>query len=106
MEIIERLNEAVLDRDPAPAESTAKEALQKRIDPLEALQKGLIEEITAVGEKYQTGKFFLPDLVMAAEAFKAGINVLEPEPLKLKKERKSVGTIVLGTVAGDIHSVG
>lgn len=66
----------------------------------------MVEGITAVGDKYQTGEFFLPDLAMGAEAFKAGIKILEPELFKLRKERESVGVIVLGTVAGDIHSLG
>jgi corrinoid protein of di/trimethylamine methyltransferase len=104
--IIGRLSEAVLDRDPKSTELAAKEAVREGIDPLEAIEKGLISGITGVGDKYETGEFFLPDLVMGGEAFKAGIKILEPELLKLRIKRKSAGTIVLGTVAGDIHSLG
>lgn len=66
----------------------------------------LTKGITAVGEKYQAGEFFLPDLVMGAEAFKAGIRILEPELVRLKAERRSIGKVLPGTVAGDIRSLG
>jgi len=104
--IIEGLSEAVLNRDPKSAELAARGAVREGIDPLEAIEKGLIPGITRVGDNYQSGQFFLPDLVMGGEAFKAGIKILEPELLKLRIKRKSAGTVVLGTVAGDIHSIG
>jgi 5-methyltetrahydrofolate--homocysteine methyltransferase len=106
MEIFERLSKAVSDRDPALTESIAKEAVQKQIDPLEAIQRGLVQGIITVGYKYRTGEFYLADLIMGAEAFKAGMNVLQPELSRLRKESKVVGIVLLGTVAGDIHSLG
>jgi len=104
--IVERLSEAVLNLDPRSTEEVAKEAVRMRTDPLEAIEKGLARGIRQVGEKYGAGEFFLSDLIMGGEAFKAGLKVLEPELLRRKIERKSTGTFVLGTVAGDIHSIG
>ena len=59
-----------------------------------------------VGRQYGAGDMFLPDLVMAGEAMKAAVAVLEPEMQRTGAERKMLGKVVLGTVKGDIHEIG
>jgi trimethylamine corrinoid protein len=104
--VIEDLCEAVLTANPDVAKQTAEEALRQRIEPLDAMNNGLIKGIREVGERFGRGELFLTDLMMSAEAFKAGLSILEPELVKKKIEMKTIATVVLGTVQGDIHSIG
>jgi corrinoid protein of di/trimethylamine methyltransferase len=76
------------------------------IDPLKAIEEGLAQGIREVGNKFANGEVFLPELIMAAETMKKALEILEPELKKKKKERKTLGKVLLGTVAGDIHSIG
>jgi len=62
--------------------------------------------VNYVGEQFAQGEMFLPDLVLAGEAMKAAVAVLEPEMARRGAERKMLGKVVLGTVAGDIHEIG
>ncbi|MEM3613163.1 MAG: corrinoid protein [Candidatus Bathyarchaeia archaeon] len=104
--IIERLRLSVLNYNVDEAVSAAKEAVKLGIDLLRAIEEGLAKGIREVGEKFANGEAFLPELVMAAETMKKALEVLEPELRRAKKERKALGKVLLGTVAGDIHSIG
>ena len=103
---VERLKDAVLKLDPSLVGSEAKEALRLGVDPLDAIEKGLVPGIREVGRRFEAGEFFLIELVMGAEAFKAGVAVLEPQLSGNSKRKKPSGKVVLGSVAGDIHSIG
>ncbi|MGC8896025.1 MAG: cobalamin B12-binding domain-containing protein [Candidatus Bathyarchaeia archaeon] len=104
--VIEKLKLAVLDYNIEEAASTAKEVIKMGIDPLKAIEEGLAQGIREVGNKFANGEVFLPELIMAAETMKKALEILEPELKKKKKERKTLGKVLLGTVAGDIHSIG
>jgi len=104
--IIGELRRMILDYDVEGVTLAAKKAVEAGVDPLKAVEEGLARGIREVGDKFGEGKIFLPELVMAAEAMKSALEVLEPELKKKKKERKTVGRVLLGTVAGDIHSIG
>jgi corrinoid protein of di/trimethylamine methyltransferase len=104
--IIEKLRLAVLDYNSEEAVSAAKEVVKFKVDPLRAIEEGLAKGIREVGDKFAKGEIFLPELIMAAETMKKALEVLEPELKKEKKERKALGKVLLGTVAGDIHSIG
>jgi len=105
MKLLEELAQSVTAGDPNKARKLAASAVGE-MDPLEAIEDGLAKGAIVVGNKFEKGEIFLPDLVMAAEAMKAGIDVFESELLKTKKTRKSLGKVVIGTVAGDIHDIG
>jgi len=104
--LIEDLRNAVINYDAEGAENLAKKALSMNIDPLKVIEEGLTVGIREVGEKFANGEIFLPELIMAAEAMKKALDVLLPELKKTGKERKVLGKVVIGTVAGDIHSIG
>jgi len=101
-----QLRKAVEDFSSESATAAAQSALSMGIDPVEAIEKGLSRGVQAVGEKFADGEAFLPELIMAAEAMKAGVEVLRPVMLQKNLQRKSVGTMVIGTVRGDIHDIG
>jgi len=105
-EILGKLAQAVINCLPEESERLAREALKEGIDPLEAVENGLSKGIKVVGEGFEAGKAFLPDLMMAAETMKSGLRVLEPELRKSHRTLKSLRRVVIGTVAGDIHDIG
>ena len=82
--------------------------VQKAVDEGQEVKKimseGLIAGINIVGEKYDSGEFFLPEMVIAATAMKEGLKVLNP--LLKEGDVESAGTVVLGTAQGDIHDIG
>jgi len=100
------LRRTVLSYDVEGAILAAKKAVEVGVDPLKAIEEGLAQGIREVGNKFGKGEIFLPELVMAAEAMKKALEVLEPELKRKKKERKTLGRVLLGTVAGDIHNIG
>lgn len=104
--ITRELRRTVLSYDVEGAMLAAKKAVEVGVDPLRAIDEGLAQGIREVGNKFGKGEIFLPELVMAAEAMKRALEVLEPELKRKKKERKTLGRVLLGTVAGDIHSIG
>jgi corrinoid protein of di/trimethylamine methyltransferase len=103
--VLEKLKSIVLNFDIDNAEKVAKEAIEQKIDPFEAA-KVLTDAIREVGDGFAKGEYFLPDLVCAAEVLKKAIPIITAEIKKLGKESKSLGKVVIGTVFGDIHSIG
>jgi corrinoid protein of di/trimethylamine methyltransferase len=84
------MRQSIIDGDPEQVERLAHEALALGIDPLEAINRGFVEGVNYVGEQFGLGEMFLPD----------------PEMQRRGSQRASLGTVVLGTVKGDIHEIG
>jgi len=103
---LEKLSKSVIDGDIDTVKTAVKEALKAGINPLEIVDKGLAKGIRTVGERYGKGEIFLTELLMGAEAMKAGMEIINPEIQLQKKELKKVGSMVIGTVSGDIHDLG
>lgn len=103
-EMFQAAAKAIIDYDVAKAEATAKQALGSGVDPVALLEKGFIAGITEVGDRFDSGDVYLPELMMAADAMKAASAICEESfPKGAIKEKKK---IVIGTVAGDIHDIG
>ncbi|MFN8650324.1 MAG: corrinoid protein [Gemmatimonadales bacterium] len=100
------MRQSVIDGDADQARALATEALAQGIPPLDAINLGFVPGITYVGEQFGLGELFLPDLVLGGEAMKAAVSVLEPELARRGATRERLGTVVLGTVRGDIHEIG
>jgi 5-methyltetrahydrofolate--homocysteine methyltransferase len=81
-----------------------KQAIDEKITPRDALDKGLIAGMNVIGDKYKHHEIFLPEVLLAAKAMYAGMDVLKP--MFLKDEMPSLGRVVIGTVHGDIHDIG
>lgn len=106
-EVLEELKNAVTDFDEEKAVESARKALEMGIDPVEAIEGGLTKGLRIIGEKFEKEELFLMHIVAAAEAARRAIDeVLQPEILKRKAERKVLGRVVIGTVHGDIHEIG
>lgn len=104
--IFEKLSEAVRDYDNDRARLLAEEAVEKGIDPVEALEEGLAKALREVGDRFGRGEAFITELIAAAQAMEAGAEVLNKEIARRGASRKSVGKFLIGTVEGDIHSIG
>jgi len=104
--IIEELRQAVIRGKKDDAENAAKKALQAKIPPLEAITNGLAKGVREVGDKFGEGEIFLVELMAAGKAMKAGMSILLADIKASKTKIKTVGKVVIGTVQGDIHSIG
>ena len=104
-EIYKKLAQAVLEGEPEEAEELAKQALEQGADPLACINQGLMKGIQEVGELFSKGEYYLPELIIGADAMKAALEVLEPK-LMGDQKREVVGRVVLGTVEGDLHEIG
>ena len=105
-EIFNKMSQSILDGDADEAANLARQAVQAGIDPLEAINQGFVLGVNQVGEQFSCGNAFLPELVMAGEAMKAAVRVLEPEMARRGSHREILGKVVLATVEGDIHEIG
>lgn len=105
-EILERLQEVVILGEVEQAQELAVQALEAGIAPLTTIEESLHPGMQIVGDRYERGEYFIPDLVMAAEATKAVMAVLEPVLMARQEQRQVLGTVVIGTVEGDIHEIG
>ena len=105
-DVMEELREAVINYDEEAAVLAAKRVLELKMDPYKAIVEVLTPAIKEVGEKFQAGNAFLPQLIMAGDAMNAAVIILKKEISKEKMESTIKGRIVLGTVKGDIHSIG
>jgi corrinoid protein of di/trimethylamine methyltransferase len=105
-ELFEDMAQSVIDGEVEDAERLARQAIEQDVDPLDAINQGFVVGVNHVGEGYAAGEMFLPDLVLAGEAMKAAVAVLEPEMKRRGTKRQMLGTVVMGTVEGDIHDIG
>ena len=97
------MRKGINEYDSDAVEKVAKEISEKGINPFEAIDV-LTSTLKEIGDKYERMEIFVPELMLAAEAMKSGIAILEP---LLKGEvRETLGTVVIGTVEGDIHDIG
>ncbi len=105
LEVLENLKKAIVEYDASGAASWARKAVEEKIDPIEAID-ALVEVVRGVGDAFGRGELWLPDLVGAAEAMQRAMPILEEEIMNRGMTRESLGTVVIGTVYGDIHDIG
>jgi len=97
-----KIVEAILVGDIEKTKALTQDILNKGVSPHDVIEKGLMEGMNLVGDKFENREYFLPDLLVAAEAVKRATEIIKPH-LKGEKGR---GTVVIGTVSGDIHDLG
>ena len=105
-ELYQAMAQSVIDGEVDEARRLAQQAVEQGLDPLAAINQGFIPGVNHVGEQFSCGEMFLPDLVLAGEAMKAAIAVLEPEMTRRGTQRQTLGKVVIGTVEGDTHDIG
>ncbi len=103
---LDEMKQAVIDGDADRARELAEEALAQGGDLLAAVDRGFAAGIRRVGELWEEGEYFLPELVQGAEAMKAAMAVLTPALASEGEGPASAGRVVIGTVEGDLHDIG
>jgi corrinoid protein of di/trimethylamine methyltransferase len=103
--VLTQLSQAIIDCEPERARELAEVALDQGLDPLVCINQALTPGIQRVGELFSSGEYYLPDLIIAGEAMKEALAVLEPA-LMADQKREVRGRVVLGTVKGDLHEIG
>ena len=103
-EILAGLENAVITGKKADSIKLAKDALAGGVKALDAIDHGLVKGMTIVGDKYAKHEYFLPQVLLAADAMYGGLDVLLPHIPKDTADKKMVG--VIGVVEGDVHDIG
>ena len=104
MEVLEQISGLLQQGDDEKVLELTGKALDQNISPKDILDKGLISGMNVVGERFKNHEIFLPEVLMAAKAFYAGMDQLKP--LLIKEDIPYLGKIVIGTVQGDLHDIG
>jgi len=105
-EILMMLKEAVIGMDADGARKAAEEALKAGLDPADAIVKGLSEGMRIVGQRFGKMEIFLSEVLTSADAYYAALNILRPKMSDEKARSTFTATLVMGTIFGDIHTVG
>lgn len=100
----EELSKAIISGDADTAFELTKKALEDNIPASEILDKGLVPGLRKVGDLFEKGEYFLPELIVSGDAVAGALELLEPI---LRKEKTShMGKYLIGTVQGDVHDLG
>lgn len=103
----EEMAKKIVDADEEGLLKAVKNALDLGVSPGDIITKGLGAGLKIVGDKYESGEFWLTNIVACAEIVdKVSKELLEPEIVKRKEVRESLGKVVIGTVEGDVHDIG
>lgn len=103
-EILESIEESVVKGKRVEVEAKVREALAGQIPPRQILDEGLIAGMSRVGKLFETGKYYVPEMLVAARAMQAGLAILKPYLMEQSVEAR--GRVVVGTVQGDLHDIG
>ncbi len=105
-ELLKDLSDAVVDMDEDKAKETSQRVLDEGLNAYDAIMNGLAAGMVIVGELYDKHEYFVPELLMCADALYAGLDLLKPhiKPEDLGESAK--GQVVIGTVQGDVHDIG
>jgi 5-methyltetrahydrofolate--homocysteine methyltransferase len=106
IDVAEQLRLALIAGDKGTAVAATSKALNLGVNPLALVQDVIVPALTLVGERFESLDIFLPELMAAGEAGNACTALIEQEITKSGKQMQSEGTVVIGTVKGDIHDIG
>ena len=104
MDIVAQIAEHLELGDDERVHDLTRQAIDAGVPPVEILNRGLIGGMNVVGEKFRVREIFLPDVLLAAKAMYAGMDLVKP--LLLKENIPTQGTVVIGSVRGDLHDIG
>lgn len=101
---LKKLYNAVLEGDPDVAIAATEQAILEKIDPTTLIMGTIVPAMDEVGRLFESGKYYLPDMIAAVEAMKPAMDLLRP--LMTNTGADYTGRVVMGTVAGDMHDIG
>jgi corrinoid protein of di/trimethylamine methyltransferase len=101
---LKQLHEAILNGDAKTAKAATEQALAAGHEPLKLVQEYMMPAMAEVGRRFEANEYFVPELLLAARAMKAALELLRP--LLTASGTQPVGRVALGTVKGDLHDIG
>jgi 5-methyltetrahydrofolate--homocysteine methyltransferase len=104
MELLRELSESLQKGDAPKVAALTRLAIEEKIETKAVLDTGLIAGMSVVGERFKRHEIFLPQVLLAAKAMYAGMDLLKP--LLVKEGIQTIGKVVIGTVQGDLHDIG
>ena len=104
MSILQQLSEAVVNYDEQNVPKLVEQALAEGLPAKQVLDEGLLIGMEEVGRRFRDGEYFIPEVLIAAEAMKAGTSILKPH--LIQQGARAAATAVIGTVRGDLHDIG
>ena len=104
MQDLQLLHEAIIKGDARTAKATTEQALAAGVEPLKLVQEFMVPAMAEVGRRYQCEEYFVPELLLAARAMKAALELIRPR--LIASGAKPTGRVVVGTVKGDLHDIG
>ncbi len=104
MPVLDELRQSVIDGEMVHTENLVRSAIDGGLPAEQILKEGLVSAMTEVGRMFECGEFFVPEMLIAARAMKAGLGLLRPQ--LVAAHVKALGRVVIGTVQGDIHDIG
>jgi 5-methyltetrahydrofolate--homocysteine methyltransferase len=102
--ILQRLSDAIIALDQKAVEELSREALES-VPPAKIIIDGLSRGMQTIGEQFKAGEAFIPEVMVACDCYYAGLQVVKPH-LKPQDDKWFIGKMVVGTIHGDIHTVG
>ena len=104
MAILDDLRQCVIDGDMNQTQKLVQEAIAQNLPAEQILKEGLISAMAEVGRLFESGEYFMPEMLIAARAMKSGLTMLRPRLVEAKVQ--AVGKVIIGTVQGDVHDIG
>ena len=105
-DIIQKMVKALLDLDQEEGTAAANLAVENQLDLVEFIEEGMATAMECIGELFQQGEVFLPTLMIAGNIFQSAMAIIQPELLKSQAGTATKGRVIIGTVKGDLHSIG
>jgi 5-methyltetrahydrofolate--homocysteine methyltransferase len=102
--VLQMIFNSILKGDQTQTQTYVRTALEEDLEPIVILNEGMIPAMKEVGRRFERGEFFVPEMLVAARAMQNGMAVLKP--LLLLSDVKPIGKVAIGTVKGDLHSIG
>ena len=106
MEMFEGLRDAMVSLEKEKVLSLTQKSLEMDLEPLEVIDQGLLPGLTEIGKQFENEEVFLPELMLSSMVFQDAMAILQPRIQALGTKSRKKGTVVIGTVKGDMHYIG
>jgi methanogenic corrinoid protein MtbC1 len=105
-ELLKALSDGVVEYDEDRVKQAAQQVVDEGLAAYDEIMDGLAAGMELVGELYDEQEYFVPEMILCAEAFSAGLDMLKPHIKSKEHDTASKGQVVIGTVQGDVHDIG
>jgi 5-methyltetrahydrofolate--homocysteine methyltransferase len=105
-DLLAQITTSIVEGEPDETVEVTQQALEAGLEPMTIINEGLVPGMNTVGDKFQSGEYFLPHLIIAANGMQQAMGLLEPELRAREQAVEAAGMVVIGSVAGDIHEIG